>query len=136
MTRVVVLLAGMLVAGFTGLFGATPAGAWPAPGPVCTYTLSNPEVVQVDGAATVQVTVAPTDCGWPASPRQHVACLQVTGDPVTHCVPAQGGDIAVVRVPYRQGAVYTGTGRGCGGFAGFREPSPNCQPLGPSTATL
>lgn len=136
MSRVVVIVAGLLIAGAAGVSGAAPAQAYPAPGPLCTYTLSNPEVVQVDGAAKVSVTVAPADCGWPAAPRQHVACLQVFGDGANHCAPARGTGPAQIQVPYQPGARYVATGRGCGGFDGFQEPSPNCQLLGPVDVTL
>ena len=57
----------------------------------CDYAISGPEVVQVDGAAQVSVSVEPVSCGWPAESRRSIACLQElgAGSPTT-CVPADG----------------------------------------------
>ena len=134
MSRAVIVLAGVFIAGLTGFEGATVAHAGPPP--PCSYTLSPPEVVQVGGASMVTATVAPAVCGFPGNPRQGVACLQRQGgqSPV-QCTQGRGEEAAQVYAPYSPGT-YVSTGRGCGGWAGINEPAPDCQLLGPITAAL
>jgi hypothetical protein len=83
----------------------------------------------------VTATVTPSECGFPARPGQAVACVQ-PGDSVMSCVQGSGNDPAQVYTPYRPGDTYVSTGRGCGAWAGIMELTPNCQILGPLTATL
>jgi hypothetical protein len=134
MSRAVMIFSGVLAAGLTGFGGAAVAHAGP-PAP-CSYTLSPPEVVQVDGATMVTATVTPTDCAFPGSPRQSVACLQrQDGQSVVECTQGRGENASQVYAPYSPGT-YVSTGRGCGAWAGINEPAPDCQLLGPVTATL
>jgi hypothetical protein len=136
-TRAVVVLSGVVVvaSGLTGCTRAAVAHAEP-PAP-CSYTLSLPEVVQVGGASMVTATVTPSACGFPARPGQAVACVQPQGDDsVISCMQGKGDDPAQVYVPYRPDETYVSTGRGCGAWAGVMELTPNCQILGPLTATL
>ncbi len=85
----------------------------------------------------VTATVAPGQCGWPAAPAFSVACLQLKGgDAAAQCTQAHGANPAQIYFsPYRPGATYEATGRGCGSWAGH-EPAPDCQQLGPTAATL
>ncbi|OBA94382.1 hypothetical protein A5666_16855 [Mycolicibacterium fortuitum] len=126
-----VLLSAVVIAGFT----AVPAHADPAP--PCAFTLSPPAVVHVDGADMVSVTVSPDACGAPANPRFSVACVQRqdNASPV-QCNQGKGATPAEVRTPYRPGASYVSTGRGCGGWMGIAEIAPQCQVLGPLSAPL
>lgn len=128
---IVVLLSGIVIAGVI----ATPAHAEPAP--PCTFALSPPAVVHVDGGDMVSVTVSPDACGAPANPRFTVACVQRqdNASPV-QCNQGRGTQPAQVLTPYRPGAAYVATGRGCGGWMGIAEIAPQCQSLGPLSAPL
>lgn len=128
---ILVLLSGVLIAGVT----AIPAHAEPAP--PCTFALSPPAVIHVDGADMVSATVSPAACGAPADPRMTVACVQRqdNASPI-QCNQGRGAQPAEVRTPYRPGATYVSTGRGCGGWLGIREIAPQCQVLGPLAAPL
>ncbi|WP_099020790.1 hypothetical protein [Mycolicibacterium palauense] len=115
----------------------TAAAAQAGPPPPCTFTLSAPQVTQLAGVPAVTATLSPADCGPPAAPYLSVACLQVEGNQTTQtCMQARGADTAhVFFSPYQPGTTYASTGRGCGMWIGH-EPEPNCQALGPTTATL
>lgn len=122
--------AAMCVTGTAGLAGAEPD----AP-EACAYTLSPPQVVQVSGTAMVTATLDPAGCNR-ANPYLLVACIQLQGsDGPGQC--AQGEGIVPAQVfyqPYRPGAVYISTGRGCANTG--NPPTPSCQGAGPFTATL
>jgi hypothetical protein len=112
--------------------GAAQAEPWP-PAP-CGFTLSPPQVVQVDGVSKVTATVTSTVCGVAASPYQSVACVELAGQQGGSCM--QGTDTAQVYFePYQPGATYSSRGRGCGIIVPTL-PADNCQILGPLTATL
>lgn len=134
MTKAAKVVWAAFVVGLASL--ASAAGAQAGPPPPCSYTLSPPVVTQVNGAPMVTVTTAPSACGFPANPRYGIACLQVQGDSALQCRQGRGDNPAVAIAPYRPGTTYVATGRGCGGFAGIVEPAPDCQPLGPLSATL
>lgn len=128
-----------LVIGFViSLAGlAVPGVAAAEPAPPCAYTLTPPHVEQIAGTAMVTATVTPSACGFPASPYQGVACLQIQGeDSGKQCTQARGYAPAhVVFGPYRPGTTYAATGRGCGSWVG-NSPAQDCQLLGPDVATL
>lgn len=128
---ILVLLSGLVIAGAI----ATPAHAEPAP--PCAFTLSPPAIVHVDGADMVSATVSPAACGAPADPRFTVACVQRqdNASPI-QCNQGRGAQPAEVLTPFRPGATYVATGRGCGGWLGIREIAPQCQVLGPLSAPL
>ncbi|MFV8053879.1 hypothetical protein [Mycobacterium sp. 48b] len=128
---ILVLLSGLVIAGAI----ATPAHAEPAP--PCSFELSPPSVVHVDGADMVSATVSPAACGAPADPRFSVACLQRqdNASPV-QCNQGRGAQPAQVLTPFRPGATYVSTGRGCGGWMGIAEIAPQCQVLGPLSTPL
>ena len=134
-TRLGLVLA---VAVTTALAGATGLNlAHAQPPPPCSFTLSPPQVVQVSGVNMVTATVTPDVCQPPAAPAQSVACLQIkAGDQVTRCYPSDdSGSAHVFFEPYVPGATYVATGRGCCAWLG-QSPAPDCQVLGPFSATL
>ncbi len=105
---------------------ATPNGP-PPPPPPCQFTLS------VGGTDAVAASVQSTGCAALAVPYSAMACLQPS-DEAMSCVQARGAEPAQIVLPYRPGIVYTATGRGCAGWVGL-PPAPDCQLLGPSSAT-
>lgn len=116
------------------LTGAGPAKADPAP-PTCSYTLAGPQVVQLSGADVVTATLSPAACDRSVA-YQAVVCVHMEGeDGPGQC--AQQNGILVAQVfyqPYRRGATYVATGRGCASTG--NPPRAICQPKGPITATL
>lgn len=128
----------MVLAAAVALTVAAPAslaGAEPSPPKGCSYTLSPPQVVQVSGTNVVTATLTPAACNQ-SQPYLLVACIQLQGsDGPGQC--AQGEGILPAQVyyqPYRPGAAYVATGRGCA-LTG-NPPQPVCQPTDPFTATL
>jgi hypothetical protein len=101
----------------------------------CAYRLSAPAVVTVSGTEMVTVTVAPGACDG-ATPYQSVACVQVQGNPGPgKCEQGNGTLMAQVYLsPYRPGATYVATGRGCASKG--NPPQSFCTTTGPLTATL
>ncbi|GJF17289.1 hypothetical protein NGTWS1803_34690 [Mycolicibacterium cyprinidarum] len=134
MARLGVVLAVAATTAFAGVAGANFAHAGPPP--PCSFTLSPPQVVQVSGVNMVTATVSPM-CGPQAVPAQSVACLQMqAGDRVTRCHPSDNsGSANIFYEPYVPGATYVATGRGCAAWIG-QLPAPDCQLLGPYSATL
>ena len=113
---------------------AAVAGARPSP-PPCAYTLSPPQVVQLSGTNVVTATLSPAACDRSIA-YLSVACVQLQGsDGPGQCAQGQGLLPAqVFYEPYRPGATYIATGRGCATTG--NPPQPVCQPMGPLTATL
>ena len=114
----------------------TTAVARAAPGqPACAYTLSPPQVVQLSGTNVVTATLAPAACDQ-SEPYLLVACVQLQGsDGPVQC--AEGHGILPAQVyyqPYRPGATYISTGRGCSSKG--NPPQPLCSTTGPVTAAL
>lgn len=118
-----------------GVLGVGGANAEPWPPSPCGFTITPPQVVQVDGVSKVTAIVTSTVCGAAASPYQSVACVELQGQPGGSCM--QGTDTAQVYFsqPYTPGATYISRGRGCGIIVPTL-PADNCQILGPVTATL
>ncbi len=133
MIRFVMTLSAAVLA-TSGVVAAGPARAEPWPPSPCGFSISAPEVVQVDGVSKVTATVTSTVCGLAASPYKSVACVEMLGQQGGSCM--QGTDTAqAYYAPYTPGASYVSTGRGCGIIvAGL--PADNCQILGPVQATL
>jgi hypothetical protein len=133
MIRSLMVLTAVTALTFAG--AAAVAGAEPAPPPPCSYTLSPPEVVQLSGTNMVTATLTPAACDESNS-YLLVACVQLQGsDGPGQC--AQGQGILPAQVyyqPYRPGATYVSTGRGCSSKG--NPPQPFCRPTGPFTATL
>lgn len=109
---------------------AHATGPGPAPPPPCSFALSDP----VRDGDTVTATVLSTGCAALAVPYSSVACLHPDGGAETRCEQAHGGDPARVSVPYAPGVTFIATGRGCAGWTGL-SPAPDCQLLGPNSAT-
>jgi hypothetical protein len=128
----VVSMAFGLAVGSVAVGGVSHAG----PPPPCSFTLSSPQVVQSSGATMVTAVAELAGCGPGAGPYSTVACLQPRDtDSVTQCAQAHGSDPARVFVTYRHGVTYIATGRGCAAWGG-QPPAPDCQVLGPFSATL
>ncbi|RDH79732.1 hypothetical protein DVS77_05925 [Mycolicibacterium moriokaense] len=129
MTRSMVLTAVMAFA----LVGAVPAEADPAP--TCAYTLTGPQVVQLSGTNVVTATLSPAACNQSVA-YQAVACVRMQGDDGPGQCAQQNGILMaqVFYQPYRQGATYIATGRGCAGTG--NPPQAVCQSEGPISATL
>jgi hypothetical protein len=114
---------------------AAVAGASPSPSPPCAYTLTPPQVSQLSGTNVVTATLTPAACDQSDS-YLLVACVQLQGsEGPGQC--AQGEGILPAHVyyqPYRPGATYISTGRGCSSKG--NPPTPVCSTSGPFTATL
>jgi len=132
MIRSLLILAAATALTFAGTAGV--ANAEPSP-PPCSYTLSPPQVVQLSGTNVVTATLSPAGCDR-STAYLSVACVQLQGsDGPGQC--QQNNGILPAQVffqPYRPGATYISTGRGCA-LTG-NPPRPFCQPTGPFTATL
>ena len=113
---------------------AAVADASPNP-PPCAYTLSPPQVTQLSGTNVVTATLTPAACDQSDS-YLLVACVQLQGsDGPGQCAEGQGILPAQVYYqPYRPGATYFSTGRGCSSKG--NPPTPVCSTTGPFTATL
>jgi hypothetical protein len=133
MIRPLMVLTAATALTFAGAAGV--AGAEPAPPPACSYTLSPPQVVQLSGTNMVTATLTPAACDQSDTYLQ-VACVQLRGsDGPGQCAQGQGLLPAQVYYqPYRPGATYISTGRGCS-LKG-NPPQPVCSATGPFTATL
>jgi hypothetical protein len=113
---------------------AAVAVAQPAP-PTCTYNLSPPQVVAVSGTDMVTATVSTGACDH-STTYQSVVCLQQESSPGPPTCEGNNGMLTaqVFYAPYRPGATYVSTGRGC---ASTGNPAQSvCTPVGPVTATL
>ena len=126
---VLIATVALTIAGSAGV-----ASAEPSP-PPCSYTLSPPHVVQLSGTSVVTATLSPAGCDR-SNPYLQVACVQLQGsDGPGQCAQADGNLPAQVYfAPYRPGATYVSTGRGCASTG--NPPRPFCSPTGPFTATL
>ena len=130
-----VLFSAVIATGDAATAAAQPTGD-PAPEPSCVYTLSAPEVVSVSGTLMVTATLAPFPCTGAINPNSMTVCVSVQGDTANakcgftaRSIPAQ-----VFLTPYRPGATYESTGRGCGGV--FTLVGSVCTTVGPKSATL
>jgi hypothetical protein len=128
LTSTVVLTAAMAGAG--GAHAQPPI----LPGP-CNFTLSPPQVIQVDGVSKVTATVTPAGCLAPWQPKYAVACLSIQGE-ADRCTQSRNATPAqVFYEPYQPGKIYESSGRGCGAVFDYTT-DPNCLLVGPFTATL
>ena len=124
-----------LTLALAGVIGAAPRKPNLGRRPPCGFTLSPPQVVQVDGVSKVTATITSVVCGVAASPYQSVACVELAGQPGGSCMQGTDTAQAYYSQPYTPGATYTSRGRGCGIIVPTL-PADNCQILGPITATL
>jgi hypothetical protein len=104
--------------------------------PACSFALTPPRVVDVSGTPMVTATVDPAGCSVPAEPTSSVACVQMQGSGAAQqCATTEGpGTAQVFYGPYRPGATYVSTGRGCASTG--NPPRASCQTTGPMSATL
>ena len=124
----VLLTAGIVSAG--GAQAQPPAN----PGP-CNFTLSPPQVIQVDGVSKVTATLTPAGCLAPWKPKYGIACLSIQGQSERCTNSRLGVPTQVFFEPYEPGATYESTGRGCSAIFDYTT-DPNCLLVGPVTATL
>jgi hypothetical protein len=121
--------AALALAGTTAVASASPNP------PPCAYTLTPPHVVQLSGTNVVTSVLTAAACDE-SDAYLLVACVQLQGsDGPGQC--AQGQGILPAQVyyqPYRPGATYTSTGRGCSSKG--NPPQPVCLSTGPFTVTL
>ena len=137
MNRVVFALTStvVLTAGITGA-GTAHGLPLPAPNPgPCNFTLSAPQVVQVDGVAKVTATLTPAGCLAPWKPKYGVACLSIKGQSERCTNSRNAAPTQVYFEPYTPGTVYESSGRGCSAIFDYTT-DPNCLLLGPVNATL
>lgn len=128
----VAVLGTVLATGIATVTVSAPALAEPA----CSFTLTAPRVVDVSGTSMVTATLDFAGCSVPAEPTSSVVCLQMHGSGTAGQCATIGGP-ATARVyygPYRPGATYESTGRGCASTG--NPPRSSCQTTGPLTATL
>ena len=125
-----------VLAAASSLLGSTVAVAGAQPETTaCTYRLTAPTLVNVSGVDMVTATVTPGACDGAVTYRT-TACIQMQGASGAGLC-AQGNGIKPAQVffqPYRPGATYTATGRGCASKG--NPPQPYCTEDGPFTATL
>jgi hypothetical protein len=126
----------VLTAAVVLALGGTAAVADAEPtAPPCSYRLSPPQVVQLSGTNVVTATLSPAACNQ-STAYLTVACVQLQGsDGPGQC--AQQSGILTAQVfyqPYRPGARYVSTGRGCANTG--NPPQGVCVPMGPLSATL
>jgi len=114
---------------------AAPSHAEPTASP-CNFRMSPPQVVQVSGTNMVTATVEPAGCSVAAEPTHSVACLQMQGSQTAEqCSRTDGpGTARIYFAPYRPGATYVASGRGCASVG--NPPRSICQTTGPITAAL
>jgi len=118
-----------------GFAGIAPAATAEPSQPPCQYTLSPPHVAPLGSGTAVTATLSLAACDQSVG-YMTVACVQLQGsDGPGQC--AQQNGILTAQVfyqPYRPGATYIATGRGCANTG--NPPQPVCRPMGPLTATL
>ena len=91
--------------------------------------------MQLSGTNAVTATLSPAACDRSVA-YLTVACVQLQGSDGPGQCQQQNGILTaqVFYQPYRPGATYIATGRGCANTG--NPPQPVCQPMGPLTATL
>ena len=107
----------------------------PGPAPSCAFTLSAPHLVNMAGTDTVAATLTPGECTGEFQPNSFLVCVELLGDGTPQCNFSPVYDpLQVYFTPYRKGATYQSTGRGCGNV--FPSADQSCSSLGPYTVTL
>src|SRR5271167_4709792 len=123
-----------------GITGASPPADREEPS--CSFTLSPPYVVQVSGADMVTATLTPYPCTGLMAPSEQTVCvtaksIDLAGQCKSEATPAAA---QVFVAPYRPGATYTSTGKGCATMfdraAPAEQGSTVCKTMGPYNATL
>jgi hypothetical protein len=127
-------LSALVVFGGVGVASASPTqGDGQAS---CIFTLSKPFLVEVSGAKMVSATLSGLPCTGVTLPNEQTVCVELQGGgSAPQCNFAPGYATAQVYfAPYRPGATYVSTGKGCAATA----PSlvSTCSSQGPYSATL
>ncbi|MFG1932733.1 hypothetical protein ACGFK1_19135 [Mycobacterium sp. NPDC048908] len=132
MLRSPMILTAAVTLALAGAIASARADLSPPP---CQYTLSPPHVVQLSGTNAVTATLSVAACDQSVA-YQTVACVQMQGSDGPGQCAQQVGILSaqIFFQPYRPGATYTATGRGCANTG--NPPQPICKPMGPLTATL
>jgi hypothetical protein len=120
-----------------GVSTANTSNASPSNGAgQCSFYLSAPKVVKFSGVSMVAATAQAGACPVDVEPNSTVVCVSVEGDTSNgQCASEYSPDQpAIVYYPYRPGATYILSGKGCGQI--FIPPSEKCQDLGPTRVTL
>lgn len=144
--RVVAVLPTAAVVSLVGVCSANVSNASPPDeGKLeCSYVLTPPKVVQVSDTSMVVASVRPGRCTMVAVPNESLVCLAVEGEGSNgQCVTHHGSFPAEVHAPYRPGATYVVTGKGCADL--FVDPATGdnhapstviCQSFGPTSFKL
>jgi hypothetical protein len=107
----------------------------PSTSPSCSYTLTSPSIVNVSGTDMVTATLAHGPCTGKITPNSMTVCVEMQGGDRPQCAFHPTFDtLQVYFTPYRSGATYISTGRGCGNV--FPAADESCSSLGPYTTTL
>jgi hypothetical protein len=117
------------------LAGVAPVASAEPSQPPCEYTLSPPHVVPLGDGTAVTSTLSLGACNQSVG-YMTVACVQLQGSDGPGQCARQNGILTaqVFYQPYRPGATYIATGRGCANTG--NPPQPVCKSMGPLTATL
>jgi hypothetical protein len=129
------LVAVAITGAMTTMLGVAPwAAAEQDDAMRCDYTMTDPVVVDVNGAAMVTSSLDPAACTGDVHPIFAQVCVAAPGS-AGRCSELSGYASPKVYVsPYVPGTTYTAWGRGC---ATTTNPSqPICTTLGPRSVTL
>jgi hypothetical protein len=101
----------------------------------CTYTLSKPFLVDVSGRTMVSATLSALPCTGVMLPNEQTVCVELQGGGAPQCKFVPGYATAQVYfAPYRPGATYVSTGKGCAATAPSQVSI--CATQGPYSAAL
>lgn len=101
----------------------------------CSFVLTPPQVVQVNGVSEVSAAMHPGSCTIDANPSSEVVCLSIQGDGSSgQCKYKAGQEPVVISYAYRPGATYVLKAQGC--VSTITPPYTLCQNFGPSQTTL
>lgn len=140
MFRSLSVIQALLAMSFIGVCAPSVSKASPSDGAAagsCSFVLTPPKVVQVSDTSMVLATVKPGPCTRDAIPNRSTVCLSIAGTSApAACGDKVGPEPALVYYPYRAGATYVVTGKGC--VDSFEQPITTriCQDIGPTSFTL
>lgn len=101
----------------------------------CSFVLTPPKVVEVNGTSVVLTTMHPGPCTIQAVPNSQVVCLSIAGDGSPgQCASKAGQEPVLIYYAYRPGATYVVKAQGC--VNTITPPYTLCQNFGPSQTTL
>lgn len=146
MLRFISVLAAVAAMSLVGVCSAHVSNASPSEGAAtgsCSFVLTPPKVVQVSASSMVLATLKPGPCTRDVLPNMSVVCLSIEGESSPgQCGNRSGPEPALIYYPYRPGATYVASGRGCADvFEHSRDGSVGptntiCQTFGPTSFTL